>query len=128
MEDTEDKVVQTSSSIYTYTFRDYALYFLHFFFQVYMCLHARRYKVVDCEEWFSSSSFLLANTTASFFYLNKIFSLLLYTCIYVCSFCVLCLAIAMTDQMQPMHGLAFLLSLCSFFFSSVIILVLSSSK
>ncbi len=41
---------------------------------------------------------LLSNV---FFYLNKTFSALVHACI--CSLCVLCLAAAMTDQMQSMY-------------------------
>ena len=52
-----------------------------------------------------------------FFYLNKIFFTLLHTRVCVCSFCVLlCLAAAMTDQMQSMCMCRLLCCLLSSFF------------
>jgi hypothetical protein len=78
--------------------------------------------------FFFFSSPRVCSLTFFLFYLNKIFSALVYA--YVCSFCVLCLAAAMTDQMQSMYvsPLCCLPILAFFFFFFIIILIPSSSK
>jgi hypothetical protein len=126
IDDTDDKFVETSSRgrTDTYTFRDYASHFLRFPFRcVYACMFR---SVVDCKECFSSSSssFLLL-VIPFFFYLNKIFSLLLHTYVYVFVFAFFVWPLQWLTKCNQYTNSPFVLS--SPFLSCMIILVLSPS-